>query len=422
MAIIGLPPEITGAKFQNTARLGLIRGTMPHRRQLAAATANITFSTAWALESEFDLVRLVYQNNQATAYTITAATIAPSATINNGYDPVDAAGAAVAFTPVTFNDLGAYSGLSPSAAGSATSLAMPTTADANVPAYGVSDWMRIASMPRTDATDGRRVLMARTVAAADISRVERLTQAIMTAFRPYEAGRILRAFYKSGGDFTASGFTSPVEDGYLQPVAIQYYTRKRGATVLVIGDSLTQGQDVDSTEHFAWGHFASADLTTQNLPISFVNGGRAGSTSLFYYQTGMQNIALFRPEVATINVWTPNDSRNAVAADLAFARALDIAAYTHTMGGVPVFVTAVPFDLSTADDTLRRTINDRARAAAAAGNLLLIDADLAVTDKMTPARALPAYHAASGSHLSIAGYQAISAIAKPVLERALGLR
>jgi lysophospholipase L1-like esterase len=397
------------------SRPGLIRSQAPYLRGSGSTSSNHTFHTTWAVECDFDLVRLVYHTDQLAGWTVNAAAVAPSAKLNNGYDPVTSADAAVPWTAVTFHAAGA-DGLAPSPAGAATQLDIPASAATTLNTFVFTDWVRCSSLDRVDAgSDGRPLLMVRSFGSA----AGRRASPSMAAWNTEDEGRALRAFYKSGGDYTTSGFTSPTEDNsFVSPCAVQYYGRRRGATVVSAGDSLTQGTADHERNPYSWGHYATAALSSRDRPVAFVNGGWHGSTSAEFLANARNYVDVFRADILTLSVWTPNDTRTQAAADIAWQNVMEVAHYAISKGAIPVLATAIPYGLSLADDTVRKAINDRARAMAATGAVLLADLDAAVTDGASPAR-VNAILRASGSHLTPTGYRAMAAAAMPVIARAL---
>jgi lysophospholipase L1-like esterase len=203
------------------------------------------------------------------------------------------------------------------------------------------------------------------------------------------------------------------------PAIIQYRTARAGATVLAVGDSLTQGVVSGNREAYAWGHYATSTLSTRARPVAFVNGGRAGQPSSVFLPFGRELLDTLRPEIVTISVWSPNGAKDRAAAEQAWEGALDLAREAEARGSIPILATAVPFNLRPGHEALREANNARARSLAARGGMLLADLDAAVADPADPATAAPPFRAPRGNHLSIEGYRACGAAAAPVIARAL---
>jgi len=151
-----------------------------------------------------------------------------------------------------------------------------------------------------------------------------------------------------------------------------------------------------------------------------VNAAQSGFTSDAYAARGRDAIDKFLPEVVTISVWSPNDPKTQADADAAFSRALALAEYARSKGAVPILTTAVPFQLPASTDAYRVGINNRARRMAADGTILLADFDAAVADPTDATLPRPEYRAASGAHLSAAGYRRCGEALERVLARLIG--
>ena len=418
-----LPPGLTAARLQNTARLGLMRS----RRVLsgwgmASLAAASTSHSTWALEGDFDLVRLVFENDTASPYTIDFASVAAVSTENfaGGLIPLQADGVTKAtLVPATFNNAGA-AGFPPSPTGSTRGVTVPAIGSAST-AFAVSDWLRVPSVAPL-AGGSLRLLAVRSYSAGAVRALK--LDSVMADLNPTLAqGRIVSAYHQASNNrvdylfaLTPSGIL-----GYSGATAVQYYTRARGATVYAVGDSLTMGTTSSGGAN-GYGHQACVAISAPgSLPVSFVNGGWSGQTAAGFYARGRLELDLFRPEIAIIETSSPNGGPTTQAAfDLMFSQALDLAHYAITLGIVPILKTAVPFVYGTAADNLRKAINARVRALGASGGVLVLDADVAVTDGATPARSLPQYLGSDSEHLNDAGHAAIAQQLVPVLSRALG--
>lgn len=417
-----LPPGLTAARMQNVARLGLLRSRRLLSPAMGDLVANRTTHSFWGLEGEFDLVRLVHENDTASTYSIDKAAIAAVGHENaaGGRAAVDAAGAAVSWVPVTYNNAG-VDALPPSPSGSTATVTVPAIAGGLLKNYAVSDWMRVPSIAPLGGGD-LRYLAVRTYSALTAMRASIIYGVVNSDFNPSLAsGRVVGAYHATG-DFVAGGGTFSVSNGVLAPQAIQYYARARGATVLSIGDSLTQGSTTSGNCN-SYVHQACAALSRPGRQVSHVNGGWSGQTQANFYLRGFQEIDLFRPEVVLIAACSPNDGvATAAGFDLMFSKAMDLAHYAITKGAVPILATGVPFSsYGTTGDTFRKIVNTRVRSLGAAGGMLVVDASAAVTDGGLP-QELPqvSFRGSDGQHLNDAGHTAICSAFLPALSRALG--
>ncbi len=372
-----------------------------------------TLSTLVALEADFEAVRLVFHHDGAEPWRIDAAAVAPSARVHDGCDPVDAAGRPVGFTPVSF---GAEAPGAPR-----WSHDLSRGREPGGFALACSEWIPLASLPRADAgSDGRPLLVCRVHSATGLVAGRSASLVAPQGWPAEHEGRLLIGRHCGPGDATRAALGGAAgRSRWHLPAIIQYRAARAGATVLAVGDSLTQGVVTAGGEAYAWGHYATAMLSTRARPVGFVNGGRAGQPSTVYRAHGRLLLDWLRPEIVTISVWSPNDGKTAADADQAWQGALDLAREAAARGAVPILATAVPFNLRPRHDALRQANNARARGLAAQGGMLLADLDAVLADPADPAAAAPPFRAPKGNHLSVAGYRACGAAATPIIARAL---
>jgi lysophospholipase L1-like esterase len=417
------PPGITLAQYPQVARFGLLRSRRLLSPAMAALATGRTYHGFWVLEGDFDAVRLVFENDTTSTYTVDKCSIAAVGKQNApGLSAVDANGTAVSWTQVTFNNAGA-DGYPPSPSGSTASLAVPAAVTAVAPkAYGYSDWMRVSSIAPFGG--GTLRYLATRAYSATAMRGTNIYGVVQTDFNPSLALGRQVAFNHLTGDFTdGTGTFVAGSAGVGTPLAVQYYARARGATVLSLGDSLTQGSTTSGNCN-SFVHQACAALSVPaTRPVSFVNGGWSGQLQSAFYLRGKAEIDAFRPDVVTICVASPNDGATTLAGfNLMFSKAIDLAHYAITKGATPILVTAGPFaTYGTTGDTFRKVINARVVAMGAAGGMLVCDASAVVTDGGSP-QELPQvqYQGSDGQHLNDAAHTAIAAVFTPVLRRALG--
>jgi lysophospholipase L1-like esterase len=386
------------------------------------APTGCTLGTLWTLEDDFDLVRFMVGNDQLDAASVVSGLVfAPSAAVNDGYNPVDAFGNAVEFTPVTFNGSGADLPPDQIPDGDTRSLAVPACANRAVPVLRWSDWMRVPSYFRTDGGVGR-LLMVRQYAAPDtVSRVAGASEASLAAWENVCQGRRMLSFLKYFGDGVSrpESFIAPVPDCRIVPVAVQYYARTKGVTLAVHGDSITAG--AHSTSGFAgWPFLSAMALSTPARPIQLFNQGHGGQRGPNFYLNALTTIPATRPDVVTIATWTPNDGGTQEAADIAFRNAMHVVEVARQYGAVPILITPIPcVSYTVAQDTVRMTAVTRAREAEAAG-ILVCDMNAAMTDGASPQR-IPADLCTDGVHPNDAGYSVMAAAFEPVFKRAVAL-
>jgi hypothetical protein len=302
--------------------------------------ANRTVHNVFALEDDFDLVRVAFLNDTGSTYAIGASVIAAVGSVNvaGNYAPIDAAGAAVSWTSITFDGGGAAADPLV-AAGSTTTLTVPAAtvnvgdAQQVIPAIAWSDWIRVSSIPPADGSRFRYLAVRTFNGAATTSRGA--SNNAGATWEGVSRGRIISAA-QSVGDLTAAAqMTSPSVTTQGIPALIQTYSRRRGITIMGVGDSITQGFDTIASNN-CWGHVARAILSTPERPITWVNLGHGGSTSINYYRRAIAMLPIVRPHIAAYSVWTPNDTQDNANADLAWSRAMDFVGRCNAQGTRPV--------------------------------------------------------------------------------------
>lgn len=389
-------------------------------------SAGFTVHLAMALEGAFDAVQLVYENDAAaTTMNIDAAAVAASAKWGNRYDPVDAAGAAQAWTAVTFNNLG-VAGDIPSPAGSTAGIAdIAIAADVAVPTRVYSDWMAVPSLDRADTSEANPLLFVRTLTGALGTFRAANSNYIATAWASdiNNLGRYIFEAHKTGDYVTANQAdfvgASPVVAGYIAPAAVRYLSRSLGAVVMGVGDSLTASNGVAAFNMRGYGFLACTALSSLARPVQWHNEAWPGLTSARYYARGLSAIPVIKPRVSILQTMSGNEANATVeVAEGAWSRAMTLGSLTRIHGGVPVFVTPYPRNYAATAEAFRQATITRLRAMAAAGSILVIDADALLADPATPNRIRDEYYV-EGTHINAAGELAMANIAAPVIEAAL---
>lgn len=306
--------------------------------------------------------------------------------------------------------------------GATTALVVPPAVTAGGLGFAATDWMVLTALDRADGRDDLPLLMLRSYSAAggrflgfgpgDFSDP--------AGWPTVNRGRIIRGFYQAGDHVShPASFTAPVEADFLLPVGVQYYQRGRGLNVMTLGDSLTAGYQTVAHGN-GFGFQACTALSTTRRPVTHIASGHSGQSALEYLTRGRTEFAVFRPDVVVIETTSPNGQPATPAEfDRMFAHALAFADHAERHGAVPILKTAVPFSLPEPIDVLRRGINARVRAMAAAGSMLVLDADAAVSDGASPAASLPHFRPPGDAHLNDAGHAAIAAALVPILGRVM---
>ncbi len=216
-------------------------------------------------------------------------------------------------------------------------------------------------------------------------------------------GRIHSTARATGVDYAttpSSGttFATGVNGPYVSFV-VEYRSRKRGITVMYVGDSrgaYAYGHPTDAAPSpgssdyvFSPGMRAAAIASTENLPVDCVNVSFAQKSSQQYFQVAIDALAAgMRPNVFVVEPWSPNNPvTNAALAKLSaskeLARLAEFCDLARTYGAVVVANTPTPHQgTAVGVDAVRQSIAAKLATMASSGRLILADMRTAVT---TPA-------------------------------------
>jgi hypothetical protein len=405
---------------------GFMRSALPNVTS-SATTGNgavvLTLSSQWGLESDFDLVRLIYASPVATGYTIVATKASPSSAIGNMTSPVNAAGSVdfTMFQQVYFNNAGLdVLPQDQTIYGSGTtSFTVPGDAGSlNQPIKYYSDWLRISSIARTDAGT-LPLLMVRTLTDATDTFRQGFTGATQASWDTYDAGRVLNTLNQVADHVTTPDAFTGAASTRQTPIGIQYMTREAGYSVLLVGDSLTQGTGSGTNFH-PWGVLSCQALSTPTRPISWWNQGWSGQVSADYWANGYTAFKACKPDIVTIPAWTPNDGLLQANADTGWSRAVDFASYVRKNGATPVFMGPLPWRPITtgAQEAARLSARTRMLNAAAQGGCMALDWEAAVGSGASPNKLAAGMESGTVNHPSDLGYQTMDQqVFRPVLAK-----
>ncbi|MDM5178515.1 SGNH/GDSL hydrolase family protein [Massilia sp. DJPM01] len=334
-----------------------------------SADANAGFGQKGEAEAPFDAIRLVWINRAGnelvgcsalvgvteTAASDTNAKISqPHIGASNGgvdgvaYGNLAPAGSILGWRPVTVNG--------------ATSWNVPSGATGV--GIVVSDWIPLSSLK--NRTDGgtRPLWMFRTqhdgatggnfafLAGAGIAQ---LRTAIAAA-----RNRILQFFY------AGLGVSNPAAVGGFNNSSIEVFPvfryRVKARSVMIIGDSTSQGDGLTSGVYNNWGWRGCADASTPQRPINYINQGCSSKSAAEYWQRAKEimNAGIVPTDV----VCTPGSVNDAYAnIDRKFetnrARAFEMMDFCRAKGVRNLFwMPLLPFNNTTAlQDAYRLEFN-----------------------------------------------------------------
>ena len=268
-----------------------------------------TNSVLATMPDDFDSVRLVFVNANASTCTLIGALVAKTERsdtnasklqpIINGttYNVTDATGAQNGFVAVTVSG--------------STSITLDAGSVA-APSVTYSDWIPLSSIPRVDG--GRfPLVMARvgTNGSNPMTYASLASSAVAQAFRASCGDHEYYAALHGGdGITTPSGFSTAwtgTNDTQYQRIIIQARRRSRGKSILFVGDSIMLGTG-SSGQIDGWAHKAYTALVEQGKDVSYANIGYPGGTSLLYETFVETHLANLSPTHVVYQPETSNDT------------------------------------------------------------------------------------------------------------------
>ena len=249
----GSPVSGGGGTASARATNIMTRGLMGSVRNYGGAGSTFTYHTTTTVEQHARRFRIWLPNLAATAVTVAAVAIAVSNAV--GADPTVGSTGAARFTPstnawvaVTFN--GSASATIPPA--------IDTTAGNKQPSWIASDWIDIATIPRTDGGTLPVVMMRATVTSGvSYNLTGYKTSAFnLIANSDIHGGRIFTAYR-----YTGDGITTPANFTYTTDMSgtgaffnrFEYQGVSPGVTIAVPGDSIADGSVNGGTGNYGNG-------------------------------------------------------------------------------------------------------------------------------------------------------------------------
>ncbi len=411
---------MTATRPDDIASLGHILAARTIAAPFSRMPQNSTVGMLWNLAAEFDLVRFVFANASSEPSHISSVACAPTARVGDAIRAEDAAGDDVPWHLVTFNANGADVPPFAPLPGAVHGMVIPPAADPAVPRLALSDWIPVPALKRADGGPGALLLTRHfTVHDRPASCVVTKDDVLNECWEQDGSARDFSAWVAYGIDGTApqADIPPPRLFGHVSPFGVHYASRVRGAAVLAIGDSITQGSGSPSG-NYGWAERACHRLSTPALPVELCSQAVGGSRSETWHANAIATLAHLRPAIVLIPVWTPNDPPTADSAAQSWRIALDLIGRATAVGAVPILTTPIPvYWTDNETEAHRQSCAARARAA----GWPLIDFDRVMSDNATPARIPPAYDCGDRIHPSPAGYEAMAKAAIPVLARVLGI-
>jgi len=401
-----------------------------------STTATTTWQAKFTAEADFDAVRLVYFNHMSNATAIKAIVAATETADSSTQDNISSPTVGGTLYNVLDSTTDTYGWRSVTWGGASTltaaAAATPTGQVPNAPACGLlpsistSDWIPLRSVPRADGgtlplvmvriyvdgatnqfsfvSDGTKLPLMRTPTAANRGRIIQVSSAF--------------------GDGTSNITLKPSSLGTtMQTFGIQYRCRRRGVTVLFVGDSITENNALVADRFSNWGHRACADLSTADRPITAFNAGASSQVTTTYWQHAKQVMAQAKPDVACYSVWSPNNGPYTDAALTRYktmnmlAQAQDFVDYCQQSGVTPILVTGIPYSsMTSSTDPERKWLIAEINKMASGGHCVVADTNAVIGDGAAAERIKSTYDYGDGIHPN---ESAIESVIVPLIKAAI---
>lgn len=391
----------------------------------AGTTQGNTYSYKFEAEGDFDAVRFMWLNHTANAVNNCKAVVAATetadiSTVSNTTLPI--AGG------TTYNALRSgtdtYGWNTVTWAGAST-INIASGGSVATPAVATSDWITCNSIPRADGGT-RPLLLLRLYQNGAVdgahSFLSNVAYSNMRTPSTANRGRIVQIARAFGADAVGTLGTALSLATDCIPIAVQFRYRRRGLSVVTIGDSLASNDALVTDGMSNWLHRACFDLSTPDFPITPSNLGYSSQTSATYLAASKVLLATMLPDVAFFAPFSPNDiatpTRRSVWDGL--ARAADFLDFCATNRIIPIIWTPAPMDSYTAaTDAFRVFVASEVRKMAVSKGIVVADMDAAVRKNATsPERWATAYYN-DGIHPNEAGVELMSSVAKAAIQQAI---
>lgn len=395
--------------------------TLPRTGADTAIASGTTIAALWTLDLDFDYIRLVIGQQSADAVTAIAC-VAPTATANDGVNPLDESSSAVTFTRVLFNNAGSanYTPFNQNT-GATDSITLTTSSETQVWGLTYSDWMQISSLPQIGGSAYpllmTRVYLTGAPVAVPVSsaNIYGLTPVNTTFGRTWAA-------YSDAADrvTTTAGYASSGTSygTHWAPLMIQAYSRKLGYQLFGCGDSNVAG--TGSTLGMLSFVRRAALALNNKYPVIYSNFNQPGSTAEIYMRNVVRIVDAVKPSAVVMFPFTYNSAATMATANANYARAMEIVNKVQSYGGTTVLVGYPPrTGATTGEDTVRRTILARIASANAVG-LRGVDPNVYISDSASPANWLTGM-TDDGIHLSNLAHGIASDLVVEQLAAAFGI-
>lgn len=401
-------PFSSGSPWRSSVRTRTLRNIVGIKPIGIATNNNSALGRTWcakyAAPGDFDAVRLVIYHGAAVSNTVYTAIIAATDeeradTINRATRPI------VAGTEYNTLDPAAEQYGWRSVTWAAASSVTPAAGTATAPTASFSDWIPCSSIPRRDGARFPLILARVNVQGNVSSWLNQLTTAGtgMETATTQNGGFIVQARWEADASglmvsAPAANHLTGAAASNAMTIGFQFRTRKKGITIVGIGDSLVQNALLAISEDgiASVGMRAAAAISALGVPCGYVNHGLASQAMEVFQPIGLTALTNWSANAALIESFSPNQnggvySSEAVARfELQRQRALveQLISKCDDLNAMPFVTTGIPCAAGTigtaAIDAWRLSHNTMMRAKT--DDTMVLDWDALLTDGASPAR------------------------------------
>lgn len=284
--------------------------------------------------------------------------------------------------------------------GGATTFTIPKRSIVSYPNVVVSDPLYISSVDRIDIVGAKPLLGFRMLFDMASGNTHNISYFSKVGATWGTSGQIGWHSSRSGNCLTSALTGTPVSTGVSANwhiLGIRYLSRKRGMTVMWVGDSITACATTAYTNHKYGGYPLLSALanSTLNNPVECINCGMSSQSAAQYQAAGTYLMPLVYPTNLIEEFWSPNSTTPGASLPSGitscineqatlFSNAAAIGVSRAMWNGIPecTDATGTVSAYSVSDDTLRLN----ALATQAALGYPTLDFNSVVKDGSTPQR------------------------------------
>lgn len=340
----------------------------------ANASIAATFTLCRRAPAHYDAVQVILHGAVSGANTFKVS-VAPSSQFNNGWQPLNAAGAAQAFTNLTFGTTDPLNPRNPGGGAATTTTAGTSGTNATqdlIEGSSISDILNISSLARTDNPAADPLIFVR-VFGTNAPAIN-VTEADTAGANPWNSA--IPDFYC--GYWGATDYTTATPPGapsqqWLPSLTIVFWLRgKRVYTIGATGDSIEQGWiPAASVPQFGgningWPRRFVKLLNDNGISATLVSLSTTGAHSKLFHERAVNAILAGKLTHLFIKPWSVNETANGDAAvPAALARTSQLIELCHARGVVPILVQ--PWGGQSNGTTMRNTVDAYVAGMAASG-------------------------------------------------------